>query len=132
VNDRCFDSSTKDPCKATADRFAGWIPDSATVKNDQASEALKEADSAYTKAFANVDQTKDVMPIYVRPDSDDQTTITNNNTAVLNYALTKTATWIQKGGVDADWDAYVKKLDSVGLTQNVKLWQKYYNEYTKN
>jgi hypothetical protein len=64
--------------------------------------------------------------------SDDQTTITNNNTAVLNYALTKTATWIQKGGVDADWDAYVKKLDSVGLTQNVKLWQKYYDEYTKN
>ncbi|MFT9232682.1 MAG: extracellular solute-binding protein [Bifidobacterium sp.] len=131
VSDRCADSTTKNPCKATADRFAGWIPDTATIKNDKAGEALREADTAYDSAYKNVDTTKDVMPIYVRPDADDQTTITNNNTAVMNYALTKTATWIQKGGIESDWSAYVSKLNSVGLKQNVQLWQKYYNQYTK-
>ena len=73
------------------------------------------------------------MPAYVRIDSEeDQTALGNNNTAILSYALAQTAKWIQKGGVDEGWDSYVKKLEdpSLGLKQNIQIWQKYYDQYT--
>lgn len=135
VNDMCYEVSSKPKCTAVADRFAGYIPDHATIENDQGTDALREADVPYQSALSNVDPVKDAMPIYVRIDnSDEQTKVNNNNTAVLSYALGQTAKWIQKGGVDQEWDAYVKKLNepSLGLQDNVKTWQKYYDLYTKD
>ena len=131
MKDGCYDGKIK--CAAVADRFAGWIPDSISVENDQTAEALQEADKAYKDTLANVDPVKDVMPAYVRIDSEeDQTALGNNNTAILSYALAQTAKWIQKGGVDEGWDSYVKKLEdpSLGLKQNIQIWQKYYDQYT--
>lgn len=135
VSDTCYDNDPKTNCTAIADRFAGWIPDHANVENDQAAEALHEADVAYTQNLANVDPIKDVMPSYVRIDSeDDQTTMSNNNTAILSYALGQTAKWIQNGVNDKDWQDYLKKLEdpSLGLNKNIGIWQKYYDEYTKD
>lgn len=133
VNDRCFAVDSKDPCRAVADRFAGWIPDTAVIRNDQVADALHEADAAYKGPLSNVDPVKDVMPIYVRPDAEQQTKLSNNNTAILNYALGETAKWIQKGGIDEGWEDYVKKLKdpSLGLDQNIKTWQTLYDRYSK-
>lgn len=71
------------------------------------------------------------MPDYVRPDATDATTISNNNTQIMNTAIQKTAQWMAEGGIDGEWDAYVKQLESLGLNDNVKLWQKWYDTYTK-
>ena len=39
----------------------------------------------------------------------------------------------QKGGIDKEWDAYVKKVSepTLGLDANIKIWQKWYDKYTK-
>jgi putative aldouronate transport system substrate-binding protein len=43
------------------------------------------------------------------------------------------AKWVQKGGIDKEWDAYVKKVSepTLGLDANIKIWQKWYDKYTK-
>ena len=45
--------------------------------------------------------------------------------------MQKTATWMSKGGIDEEWDAYCKQLNSLGLQDNIKIWQKWYDIYTK-
>lgn len=57
----------------------------------------------------------------------------NNNTAISNYANNQIAKWVQKGGIDKEWDAYVKKVSepTLGLDANIKIWQKWYDKYTK-
>ena len=81
----------------------------------------------------NLDGIKDVVPIYVRPDTEDANTLQNNNTAISNYANNQIAKWVQKGGIDKEWDAYVKKVSepTLGLDANIKIWQKWYDKYTK-
>lgn len=38
-----------------------------------------------------------------------------------------------EGGIDKEWDAYVKKVSepTLGLDANIKIWQKWYDKYTK-
>ena len=67
------------------------------------------------------------------PTTEDSNTLQNNNTAISNYANNQIAKWVQKGGVDKEWDAYVKKVSepTLGLDANIKIWQKWYDKYTK-
>lgn len=69
----------------------------------------------------------------MRPDTEDSNTLQNNNTAISNYANNQIAKWVQKGGIDKEWDAYVKKVSepTLGLDANIKIWQKWYDKYTK-
>ena len=59
--------------------------------------------------------------------------IAQYNTAISNYANNQIAKWVQKGGIDKEWDAYVKKVSepTLGLDANIKIWQKWYDKYTK-
>ncbi|WP_208645090.1 extracellular solute-binding protein [Rathayibacter festucae] len=115
----------RDP--ALADRLAGWIPDSVTLNGDWNRDDLREVDDVYTEQYSHYDHVRDLMPDYVRLTAEDAITAANNDTAVLNYALQKTSQWIAEGGVDEEWDEYVAQLESVGLVQNVELWQKAYD-----
>jgi len=112
------------------DRLAGWIPDEVTFAGAKDSEALREVDDVYTDQYDNYDPVLDKMPDYVRLSAEDETTVANNNTAVLNFALQKTSEWIMKGGIDEQWDDYVAQLEAAGLDQNVEIWQKAYDQYT--
>lgn len=115
--------------------FAGWIrPDvKVTGKNGTTTniEEFTIADDVYKPTYKKIEQTKDYMPAYVIPDSTDQATLANNNTTLMNYAITQFSNWITKGGVDDGWDTYVKKLEAAGLDQNVQIWQKWYDKYAK-
>ena len=110
---------------------AGWIPDEVTIKGDAGSDALYQASKVYEKQRSNFDPVKDYIPDYVNPDADDNTTLASNYNQISNVAMQKTATWMSKGGIDEEWDAYCKQLDSLGLQENVKIWQKWYDTYTK-
>lgn len=110
---------------------AGWIPDEVTIKGDAGSDALYQASKVYEKQRSNFDPVKDYIPDYVNPDADDNTTLASNYNQISNVAMQKTATWMSKGGIDEEWDAYCKQLDSLGLQENVKIWQKWYDIYTK-
>ena len=67
------------------------------------------------------------------PDARTETLLQNNNTAISNYANNQIAKWVKKGGIDKEWDAYVKKVSepTLGLDANIKIWQKWYDKYTK-
>ena len=52
-----------------------------------------------------------------------------NNTNVMNLASTRFAKWVMKGGVEAEWDKYVKENEKAGLQQNIEIMQKYYDDY---
>ncbi|KAB8287198.1 ABC transporter substrate-binding protein [Bifidobacterium ramosum] len=116
---------------ALADRLAGWIPDDVTINDDYDAADIQEVNKAFEEQRANYDHVKDYIPDYVRADATDSTTLSNNNTQILNFALQKTAQWMVKGGIDNEWDDYVKQLDTLGLQDNIKIWQKWYDTYTK-
>ncbi|KFI51739.1 extracellular solute-binding protein [Bifidobacterium biavatii] len=74
----------------------------------------------------------DYLPNYVVPSDEDMTTISNNNTQIFDYATPIIASWIAKGGLDdASWKSYVEGVKNLGVEQNVELWQKWYDKYTK-
>lgn len=118
---------------ALQDRFAGSIPDSVTVIGDDNGDQVDAADKPYKKILAQTSDTKDVIPLYVQPDSKDLQTLSDNNTAIQNYANNQLAKWFTNGGVEKEWNTYVKKVrtPSLGLDQNIKIWQKCYDQQVK-
>lgn len=116
---------------ALQDRFGGWIRDDVTMVNDTNADQVTASDQAVREARDRVDTEKDLIPIYVRPDTEDANTLQNNNTAISNYASSQIAQWIQKGGVDKEWDSYLQKVNepSLGLESNIQIWQKLYDKY---
>ena len=107
---------------ALQDRFGGWIRDDVKMVNDTNADQVTASDQAIREARSRVDGVKDVIPIYVRPNTEDSNTLQNNNTAISNYANNQIAKWVQKGGIDKEWDAYVKKVSepTLGLDANIK------------
>ena len=118
---------------ALQDRFGGWIRDDVKMVNDTNADQVTASDLAIREARNRVDGVKDVVPIYVRPNTEDSNTLQNNNTAISNYANNQIAKWVQKGASTRKWDAYVKKVSepTLGLDANIKIWQKWYDKYTK-
>ena len=44
--------------------------------------------------------------------------------------MNQLSTFVQNGGVEEGWDNYIQQLtaESLGLQQNIDIWQKYYDE----
>src|SRR5690606_41559295 len=81
-------------------------------------------------AIANVDPTADIFPgALITMSQEDLSTISLNDTGIFGIAMQRWATWITEGGIENDWDAYVAELEGVGLTQNVEIHQRYYDEF---
>ncbi|KRE47081.1 ABC transporter substrate-binding protein [Paenibacillus sp. Soil522] len=86
------------------------------------SEPLKDA--------LSVDTEKDVFPgMFIKYTTADNNAMSLSNTNVMNLANTNFAKWVTKGGVEAQWDEYVKQSKKAGLDQNIEIMQKYYDEY---
>ncbi|ANS75715.1 ABC transporter substrate-binding protein [Paenibacillus yonginensis] len=50
-------------------------------------------------------------------------------TDIDTYVSTMRAVWVTKGGIDEGWDAYVKKLNDMGLEQLMKIRTDAYDRY---
>ncbi|WP_337103086.1 extracellular solute-binding protein [Paenibacillus sp. YIM B09110] len=50
-------------------------------------------------------------------------------TDIESYIKSTRAKWITKGGVDQDWDDYMKKLNDMGLEKLIKIYEDAYNRY---
>lgn len=130
VSDKVFADSTVS--YSFGQCFAGWFPDDVVIEGDPGMDNLKEADEPYTEIYKNHDE-KDNFPIYVKPDSADQTTISNNNTQIFTYATPILSNYMNGKTKDYDgaWDEYVAQVNKLGVEQNTQLWQKWYDEYQK-
>ena len=41
----------------------------------------------------------------------------------------KKADWILNGGIDKEWDSYLKKMEQYGLSDYLAIKQKYFDQY---
>ncbi|MBW3091921.1 extracellular solute-binding protein [Bifidobacterium sp. 82T10] len=130
VSDKYYQQSPSE-IPALEDGLSGWIPDDVTIKGDKNADRLQEVDQVYAEQYQHFDPTKDIIPEYVNPSSDDNITLSNNNTAMFDYAMPKIGGWMRDGGIDNDWADYVASMKKFGLDQNVQIWQKWYDQYTK-
>jgi putative aldouronate transport system substrate-binding protein len=58
--------------------------------------------------------------------------ISTIETDVRTLVDEKIATWIVKGGIDAEWDGYVAQLESMGLPEIVEVYQTAHDRFTEN
>lgn len=49
-----------------------------------------------------------------------------------DYIYRKRSEWIVNGNIDAEWEDYLKELEKYGLSDLVKIKQKYYDKYAAN
>lgn len=51
------------------------------------------------------------------------------DTDIKKYAEQKKADWILNGGIDEEWDSYLKKMEKYGLSDYLSIKQKYFDQY---
>lgn len=113
---------------------ATWIPDTLDLKSIKDPEDPKSKDGEiYEEQISRVDKTKDVIPTYAIPSDEDSVTISDNNTAIFNYALPIILKWMTEGnGIsDSEWNDFVTNLKNLGIDKNAEIWQKTYDAYVK-
>ena len=49
-----------------------------------------------------------------------------------DFIYRKRAEWIVNGGIEEEWDSYLKELESYGLSDWLAIKQKYYDQYKAN
>lgn len=78
----------------------------------------KIADGTITIPYPNV--------MFTNEENELRPTIT---TDIDKYVESTRAHWITEGGIDKGWDEYVKKLNTMGLKELMKIYQDAYNRY---
>ena len=70
---------------------------------------------------------------YVYPNvfmsQEDVKQLSNLQADIEKLVRTKKSAWIRDGGVDEEWDEYLKSLESYGLQEYLALFQKYLDAY---
>lgn len=114
-----------------ADNGAFYIPDS--LKLTLGKDMQEVIGQSKPIEAIQIDVDNDVLPsTFMKYSTADNNTMALNNTNVMNLANTSFAKWVTKGGVEAEWDTYVKESEKAGLKQNLEIMQKYYDEYKQN
>jgi putative aldouronate transport system substrate-binding protein len=128
--DANLDPSTWKWTSSLADNGAFYIREDAEVElPSDLAEAVEDA-VPLQPAFDALDVDANVWPgPFIKMSSEDLSTISLNNTAIFGVAMPKFAEWITSGGVEEQWDDYVAQLETLGVTQNDELHQKYYDDY---
>jgi ABC-type sugar transport system, periplasmic component len=131
--DKAMDPGTWKWTSALADDGPMYVADSLKVTLGTDMQAIDSISKPFDAILKNVDLKKDVWPgTFIKYSSDDNNQMALLKTNLNSLTSTKWANWIAKGGVDAEWDQYVKDCDNAGLPQLTKIMQKYYDAYIKN
>ena len=114
-----------------ADRGLTWVRENMSVTGDQDKVLAEKDGTVYKNQQSHIGE-KDLIPMYTRLSSEDNTTVSNNNSTIWNYALPLISTWIQDGGLTDDaWNTYIDTLKKSGIEDNIALWQKAYDDTMK-
>ncbi len=82
-------------------------------------------DAIYAPYAAKVEEYPPFMH-YTRAESDEMAMI---HTELNKFATQRIAQWVVNGTVDAEWDAYRKQLDNIGLPRLIQIRQKAYDNF---
>ncbi len=128
--DPAMDPGTWKWTSTMADNGAFYIPD--TLKLTLGKDMQEVLEQSKPIEAIPIDVDNDVLPgVFLKYTTADNSTLGLNNTNLMNLANTSFAKWVTKGGVEAEWDSYVKESEKAGLKQNLEIMQKYYDEYKK-
>ena len=77
---------------------------------------------------------KDMNSKYVYPNVfmsiDDTNKVSQYDTDIKEVMRNKKkADWILNGGIDKEWDSYLKKMEQYGLSDYLAIKQKYFDQY---
>ena len=94
----------------------------------------------YTAALANASKELEEAAImnskYVYPNVfmsiDDTNKVSQYDTDIKKYAEQKKADWILNGGIEKEWDSYLKKMEQYGLSDYLSIKQKYFDQYQES
>lgn len=112
-----------------ADNGPIYIPDSLNLTLGKDMQEVLVQSEPLEDALA-VDTEKDIFPgMFIKYTTADNNTMSLSNTNVMNLANTNFAKWVTKGGIETQWDEYVKQSKKAGLDQNIEIMQKYYDDY---
>lgn len=116
-----------------ADNTPMFISDTLEVELGQDMKANVEQTEVLLPYVDAIVPEEEVVPWNMMKFSDEEATIlSNNNTTIMNEAMTKFAKWVTKGGVEEEWEDYVTVLENSGLEQNIEIVQKgFENFYNK-
>jgi putative aldouronate transport system substrate-binding protein len=96
------------------------------IWNDWVKEKL-EVDKIYAPYAQKVEEFPPFLH-YSKAENDELRMI---QTELNNFATQKVAQWMVKGGWDNEWEAYVRQLESIGLSRMLEIVQKAYDAYRK-
>ena len=63
---------------------------------------------------------------------DDTNRVSQLDTDIKKYVEQKKADWILNGGIEEEWEGYLKKLEDYGLSEYLKIKQKYFDSYQES
>lgn len=113
--------SVNGPLAVLNEYYGTWVtmPDDAKWRLDNMHETyLEDMNSQYV--YPNV-----FMSI------EDTNKVSQYDTDIKKYAEQMKASWILNGGIDEEWDAYLKKMEDYGLEDYLSIKQKYFDTYLK-
>lgn len=117
--------------QALGDAAPGWINNDMKLDLPQIHSEVKTVDKVYDQDYKNVDFNKDILYQNMPATKEQNDEMSTNNTGINQYAMSKFAQWVTKGGVDSEWNDYVAKLKQNKLQDNVAIEQKIYDTYVK-
>lgn len=128
--DPAMDPGTWKWTSSWADNGAFYISDTLKLTLGTDMQAVGAETEPLKAALDAIDKTKDVLPsMFIKYSTEDNNIMSLNNTSIMSLGLSKWSQWITKGGIDSEWDAYVKNIEKAGVSKNIEIMQKYYDEY---
>ncbi len=125
--DPTIDPGTWKWINALADFSPMYISDSLKLTLPSDMQKINELDQVYQDGLALYGQ-DDLWPgPFMKYTSEQSTDLSNYNLDIRNIISNKMATWVTMGGVDTEWDSYVKDLNSAGLPDAITIYQDVYN-----
>jgi putative aldouronate transport system substrate-binding protein len=113
-----------------ADNGAMNIADTLNLTLGTDMQAIDEQMKDLKPIIEGIDKDNDVLPsMFMKYSVDDNATMGTNNTNIMNTVMAKWAQWITAGGIENEWDEYVKNCEKAGLLQNIEIVQKNYDTY---
>ena len=65
--------------------------------------------------------------VYMRSEENDE--IVDLAPEIHQYGMEMGAKWITQGGIDEDWDGYIRQLNNMGLPRLIEIYQNVYDRY---
>lgn len=131
--DEAMDPGTWKWTSSWADNSPMYISDDLKVDLGSDMKANEEQTKVLEPYLDKIVPEKQVVPWnMMKFTNEDATTLANNNTTLMNEAMTKFAKWVTKGGIDKEWNQYVETMKKGGLEQNVEIVQKGFDQFYGN